>query len=86
MREMFTWLDLSPPRGLACLLVINSVYRSLLLSLSILFQKLRLDARSGNHNDKENSRVCMGNFRTAFIDAGDFQRCFPDPVRSRGSV
>ena len=40
-RDTFAPPDLSPPWGLAGLLVINSVYRGLLLSLSILSREQR---------------------------------------------
>lgn len=78
---------LSPSWGLAGLIVTNSVYRGLLLSLSILSREQRELMLVVKTIMLSRELLGMyGNFRTTSRDVGDFQRCFPDLVRIGGSV
>lgn len=65
----------------------KTVYRSLLLSFSILFREQRelmLEAKIIWYH--VSARVCMGHFRTISLGVGDFRRCFLDMVRAGGCI
>lgn len=66
---------------------LQTVYRGLLLSLSILSKEQReLMLVVKTIMLSRELLGIYGNFRTTSRDVGDFQRCFPDLVRIRGSV